>query len=102
MIIDLSEVTFTYDFFSTPLPDGNTLILNKIDEDFMSENKETIIKGINIIVALADGSSNILCSSVIGTANDYFILDTNYEEYKGKIMTSDNMAYCFLETISNE
>ena len=102
MIIDLSEVTFTYDFFSTPLPDGNTLILNKIDEDFMSEDKETVIKGINIIVALADGSANMLCSSVIGTTNDYFRLSTNYEEYKGKAMTSDNMQYCFLETVANE
>lgn len=102
MVIDLSEVTFTYDFFSTPLPDGNTLILNKIDEDFMSEDKETVIKGINIIIALADGSTNMLCSSVIGTTNDYFTLNTNYEEYKGKVMTSDNMQYCFLETVANE
>lgn len=102
MIIDLSEIEFVYDFFSLPLPNGNTLIMNKVDEDFLINGDETIIKGINIVVALEDGSENVLCSSVIGMSNDYFTINSGYPEYVGKILTSDNMKYCTMEILENE
>lgn len=102
MIVDLSEIEFVYDFFSLPLPNGNTLIMNKVDEDFLINGDETIIKGINIVVALEDGSENVLCSSVIGMSNDYFTINSGYPEYVGKILTSDNMKYCTMEILENE
>lgn len=102
MIIDLSEIEFVYDFFSLPLPNGNTLIMNKVDEDFLINGDETIIKGINIVVALEDGSGNVLCSSVIGMSNDYFTINSGYPEYVGKTLTSDNMKYCTMEILENE
>ena len=102
MTIDLSEVEFKYDFFSLPLPDGNTLIMNQVDEDFLTNGDEVVVKGINIVVALEDGSENVLCSSVIGMPNDYFTINSGYPEYVGKTLTADNMQYCTMEIPENE
>lgn len=102
MIIDLSEIEFAYDFFSLPLPDGNTLIMNQVDEDILTNDDEVVVKGINIVVALEDGLGNVLCSSVIGMPNDYFTINSGYPEYVGKALTSDNMKYCTMEIPENE
>ena len=102
MTVDLSEIEFDYDFFSLPLPDGNTLIMNQVDEDFLTNGDEVVVKGINIVVALEDGSGNVLCSSVIGMHNDYFTINSGYPEYVGKTLTSDNMKYCTMEIPENE
>lgn len=102
MTVDLSEVEFDYDFFSLSLPDGNTLIMNQVDEDFLTNGDEVVVKGINIVVALEDGSGNVLCSSVIGMPNDYFTINSGYPEYVGKTLTSDNMKYCTMEIPENE
>lgn len=98
MTIELSKVEFVNDFFSTKLPDGGTLILNQVDEDFVTEdtNEECIIKAINI--ALYDYEGNpVECSCVIGMGNDKLIINTDYEEYEGKVLTPDNMVYCTIE-----
>ena len=89
MLIDLSKVEFTYDFFSSTMPDGSTLILNNISED--------IVKQINILIQPIDGSANILCSSVIGCGNDRMRIKSDYSEYLGKVLTEDNMKYCTIE-----
>ena len=102
MTVDLSEVEFDYDFFSLPLPNGNTLIMNQVDEDFLTNGDEVVVKGINIVVALEDGSGNVLCSSVIGMSNDYFTINSGYPEYVGKTLTADNMKYCTMEIPENE
>ena len=36
MTIDLSKVKFTYDFFSSTMPDGSTQILKNVSEDFVA------------------------------------------------------------------
>jgi hypothetical protein len=97
MTINLSEVTFDYDFFTSTMPDGNLLILNRVSEDFFIDNEEVKIKGINIVVSLSDIDTAVLCSSVIGIDNGYFILTTKYKEYLGKPLTEDNMQYCTIE-----
>lgn len=102
MTINLSEITFSYDFFSLPLPKGNTLIMNLVDECIASDGEETSIKGINIVVALEDGTGNVGCSSVIGMSNDYFTLTSGYPEYMGKVLTSENMQYCTMEIVEDE
>lgn len=102
MTVNLSEIEFDYDFFSLPLPDGNTLIMNQVNEDFLTNGDETVVKGINIVVALEDGSGNVLCSSVIGMPNDYYTINSGYTEYVGKTLTSDNMKYCTMEIPENE
>ena len=89
MIIDLSKVEFTYDFFSSTMPDGSTLILNNLSED--------IVKQINILIQPIDGSANILCSSVIGCGNAKMRIRSDYSEYLGKVLTEDNMKYCTIE-----
>ena len=89
MIIDLSKVEFTYDFFSSTMPDGSTLILNNISED--------IVKQINILIQPIDSRANILCSSVIGCGNAKIRIKTDYSEYLGKVLTEDNMKYCTIE-----
>ena len=89
MKIDLSKVEFTYDFFSSTMPDGSTLILNNVSED--------IVKQINILIQPVDGSANILCSSVIGYGNAKMRIKSDYSEYLGKVLTEDNMKYCTIE-----
>lgn len=98
MTVDLSKIEFVNDFFSTRLPDGGTLILNMVDEDFIAEgtNGECIVKAINIAVYDYEGNS-VECSCVIGLGNDKMIINTDYKEYEGKVLTPDNMAYCTIE-----
>lgn len=103
MTLNLAEIEFSYDFFSTPLPSGNTLIMNKVSESLLTdEGEEAIIESINIIVSLADGTDNVYCSSVIGMENPYFVINTGYPEYSGKVLTADNMKYCTMEIKENE
>lgn len=102
MTLDLSEIIFEYDFFASTMPDGNQLVLNKIDNDLLSNTGETKIKGINIVVELLSTNENILCSSVIGTSNKYISLESKYEEWQGKTLTSENMQYCTLEMFGEE
>lgn len=98
MTIDLSKVEFTYDFFSSTMPDGSTLILNNVSEDFFTQNnEEVIVKQINILIELVGGSGNILCSSVIGCGNDKMCIKSDYSEYLGKVLNEDNMKYCTIE-----
>lgn len=99
MTVNMSEIEFTYDFFSMPLPDGSTLILNNVDENIESNGTETAIKAINIVVAKEDGSENVYCSPVIGMTNEYFTITSAYSEYLGKVLDSDNMQYCTMEIV---
>ena len=97
MTLDLSEVDFSYDFFTSTMPGGNRLVLNKIDEDFISSGVETKVNGINIVVELLDTEESILCSSVIGTSNDYIAVKSSYKELQGKTLDTDNMKFCTIE-----
>ena len=98
MIVDLSKVEFVNDIFSTMLPSGNYLILNKIDESFLVEdtNEECTIKAINIELRDVEGNTEI-CPCVIGISNERIKISTNYIEYEGEVLTPDNMAYCTIE-----
>ena len=97
MTLDLSEVDFSYDFFTSTMSGGNKLVLNKIDEDFISSGMETKVNGINIVVELLDTEESILCSSVIGTSNDYIAVKSSYKELQGKTLDTDNMKFCTIE-----
>lgn len=97
MIIDLSQIEFFYDFYSLPLPSGDTLILNSVDENFTIDNVDTEIKCINLVVALEDGSASYSVPSIIGMKNQFFTLNTDYTEYEGKRLNIDNIKYCKLE-----
>lgn len=97
MTLDLSEVDFSYDFFTSIMPGGNQLVLNKIDEDFISSDMETKVNGINIVVELLDTEESMLCSSVIGTSNDYIAVKSSYKELQGKTLDTDNMKFCTIE-----
>lgn len=96
MIIDLSNAEFTNDFFSTMLPDGSVLVLNKVDEDFIAGDNECIIKAISI--EIQDVEDNIIsCPCVIGMGNELMQITTKYTEYEGEVLTPDNMGYCTIE-----
>lgn len=98
MTIDLSLISFERDFFTTSLPDNSTLVLNRIDESIaFAEKGEEIIKRINIQVISEDELSYKSCSSVIGLGDDLIKITTYYAEYKGKILTEENMKYCKIE-----
>ena len=95
MTISLDKVEFVNDFFSTTLPDGSLLVLNKVDEDFMTEDEECIVKGINIEIQKEE--EYISCPCVIGLGNDLMQINTDYTEYEGEVLTPDNMVYCTIE-----
>lgn len=87
MTIDLSKVEFQYDFFSSTMPDGSLLILNKVDEDMAS--------AINILIATDTEVRK--CSPIIGMGNDKIMLYTEYKEYEGQCLNKDNIGYCFID-----
>lgn len=98
MTLDLSQVKFAYDFFSMNMPDGSTLVLNNVNENFRdSKDKVTEVKQINVLVIDITDGSNFLCSSVIGEKNKYLTINSKYTEYLGKTLTEDNMQYCTIE-----
>lgn len=96
MTIDLSQITFDYDFFSAPMPDGSMLILNRIDEDMDDGTGTASVKAINVVIAELGGGST-LCSSVIGMGNSRLMITSAHEELLGKTLTEENMASCFIE-----
>lgn len=98
MIIDLSKTTFVNDFFSTVLPDGKYLVLNKVDESMKYQDIEVVcdIKAINIEIQDNEGKTTT-CPCVIGIGNDIMKISTDYKEYEGKVLTPDNMEFCTIE-----
>ena len=96
MIIDLANVQFVNDFFSTTLPDGSMLSLNVVDEDFIATGGECTVKAVNIGQIDTEGNY-VDCPCVIGFSNDVLKIDTKHTEYKGKTLTPDNMVYCTIE-----
>lgn len=96
MIVELAKIEFVNDFFSTMLPDGSLLVLNKIDEDFLADEAECILKSVNIEIQDTQGDV-ISCPCVIGLGNDLMQINTAHKEYEGKVLSPDNMVYCTIE-----
>lgn len=97
MLIDLSKISFVNDFYSTLIPSGGTLLMNKIDEAFIDANdNEVVIKNINIEIISVEGEVT-KCPCVIGLGNDLMQINSEYKEYEGKVLTSENISVCTLE-----
>jgi hypothetical protein len=98
MIIELAKVIFTNDLFSTMLPDGGYLVLNKIDESLLAEEDTEAcdIKAINVEMLDVEGNT-VDCPCVIGLSNDKMEIRTEHKEYEGEVLTPDNMEYCTIE-----
>lgn len=98
MLIDLSKVTFINDFFITPLPDGSTFVLNKVDESLKLEGEDTVvdIKAVNVEVWGLEGEVTS-CPCVIGLGNELMQITTEYKEYEGEVLSPSNMEYCTIE-----
>ena len=96
MLINLDKVEFNNDFASTMLPDGALLVLNKVDEDFLVDEEECIIKALNIEIQTNEGDV-ISCHCVIGLGNDLMQITTEHKEYEGQTLTPDNMVFCVIE-----
>ena len=96
MTISLDKVTFVNDFFTTPLPDGTTLVLNKIDESLLYEGELVEMKAINIEVQDDEGNA-VSCSCIIGLGDNLMKINTDHAEYEGEVLTSENMEYCTIE-----
>lgn len=100
MTLDLSLVVFNNDMCTIGLEDGGTLILNKINESILSADTTIDIKLINIekiSYTETDEEVHTKCTSVIGMSDGIITLDSLYSEYKGKILTEENIQYCTLE-----
>ena len=95
MTLFLENVTFDNDFFSIDLPDGGTLVLNKINEGFAYEGTDVLIDRINIEIDYED--SFVPCSSIIGLGDEKIKINTEYIQFEGSVLTSKNMKYCTIE-----
>lgn len=101
MRIELSKITFDNDMYQTDLPDGSTIVLNRISEslrtvDDVYETTDVDIKRINIEITDVEG--NIFpCSCVIGLGNSIMQVTTKYSQYEGLLLTEDNLQYCEVE-----
>ena len=98
MTVELAKVNFVNDMFTTILPDGTYLVLNKVDESILIEGatEEMLVKAINI--EIRDTAGNVItCPSVIGIGNELMQITTEYKEYEGEVLTPDNMEFCTIE-----
>ena len=95
MLLKLGEIVFDYDFFTTSMPNGGYLVMNKIKESLKHEEDTLELDRVNIAVYLED--EIVPCSSVIGMSNDYLGISTDHKELEGKTLSSENMQYCIME-----
>lgn len=97
MILELKNVEFVNDIFSTVLPDGSYIALNKVEESFVSSTLEGTcdVSAINIEIITPD--ETIDCPRVIGLGNELMRIYTEHKEYEGDILTPENMEYCMIE-----
>lgn len=96
MIINLAETVFENDIFTTILPDGSTMTLNKLNEKLDDGAEGCIIQGINIEIEDTEGNL-ITCPCVIGMGNELMQIITDYTQYEGEELTPSNMAFCQIE-----
>lgn len=98
MTVNLSEVVFTSDYWEIETDNGNTLILNKVYEQFQVEIDgqihETSVKRINIAVLFAGETEQVICGGVVGVKDKYITVLSDYPEVQGEILTADNMDKC--------
>ena len=107
MVISLEAVTFENDIFTFVLPDNNTLTLNKIDEVFetqkqarSADTETTVFDRINVQVTRQneDGTTELLeTACTVGNSCDLYRISTDYKEYNGQVLNSQNMPYCKME-----
>lgn len=95
MLLKLGEIVFDYDFFTTSMPNGSYLVMNKIKESLKHREDTLELDRVNIAVYLED--EIVPCSSVIGMSNDYIGISTDHKELEGKTLSSENMQYCIME-----
>lgn len=106
MIIDLSAIQFENDSFSYDFPDGNVLKMYLLDESLVYGEKAQDISAVALELVLygtdEDTGETIVTGNktapcVIGMCDEYMKIDTLYSQYKGQILTKDNISFCTLE-----
>ena len=100
MTVYLSTVEFENDFATIGLSDGSSLVLNKLDESFPTEEGNIEVKRINIEKVDYDEDGNetkTICTSIIGMSDDNVSIETDFTQYLGQSLTEENMIYCTLE-----
>lgn len=93
MIIYLREIEFTGGFYSVDLPDGSVLSLNEVNE---STEVSSVEVSIDTYILEVTDTDNVItrCSNIIGMSNDILGIETDYTEYEGQRLSSDNLKYC--------
>lgn len=100
MTYNLSEFTFSNDFFFIDCNDGSTIVFNLINEQLEASDKEVNLNVINIVVVDNDGIQKNE-TNIIGFPTSKFTLLTDYKEYEGLPLTKDNIMYCTLEVVDD-
>lgn len=93
MTIDLTNLVFENDFASFSLPSGDTLLLNFVDEDLQGEEYSAKINAINVQINFSDGTY-MSCVNVIGLSDELISITTDYPDYNGARLNSDNYKFC--------
>lgn len=100
MIFDLSKVEFANDVFKYEIESG-TLIFYAVNESIKRGDLEVPIK--RVVVAIEDLDENqTILSSIIGLEKDGYLVSSNDSTLEGKMLTTDNIASCTLETLDEE
>lgn len=105
MTFALDKIEFDNDIFSNDLADGSILVINRINEALSTDNlvnaPDTIIDRFNIQIVGTDGITTN-CSSVIGLEDAKTKISTEYKQYEGTLLDSNNISYCTLEVFEDE
>lgn len=96
MIYNLNEAVFDNDFYSLETAKGDTIIFNLVDEQIGVGAEELSVNAVNI--AIIDSDNNYHDGvNIIGEANKFYILKSDYTQYVGHPLDKDNIQYCTLE-----
>lgn len=96
MTYKLNPTLFDNDFYVLDIGNGVSVIFNLVDENPEIDGEEITVNAVNI--AVIDNEDNYHTGvNVIGLADSFYSLETEYKEYLGQPLNKDNMQYCTVE-----
>lgn len=101
MRVNLSASYWQSGFVILPTDGGNTLIVNSVDENFMSDDGLTSVGMLLVELVYRDGTRR-RCVNVIGMSDDVVTVGTDNADLRGHELTPLNMAECWLDVDDTE
>lgn len=109
MTYNLSEITFDNDFYFIEKVNGDTIVLNVLDEEIQTQREKDLeiiteeldLNTVNVGIIRKEGNQETT-SNIIGIVTPDYTIKSDYTEYVGHQLTKDNLAYCTLEVIDED